>query len=454
MYKKSVNFNSIFLRLFVFTMLILETTLLSQADMIHLRDGSIVRAQVVSENESVGGERYYKIQMNNLLVWIRASAVVRVERVDDGMMNPEQAMQQLERLMQEGTARTSVQNEGNASAEEAAMDAPLAVKSIKGWAYLYENIKAVQEGNRTSLQEGQAVPFGQILIVSPNSRVTLAVGDMGEIGLESLTQIRFDKIALSITKTYEIDLLLMKGSFWIHVEEETRNWKRIKVSINSAHAILQEGTLYVDSREKTNAVDITYISGESDLSFWRTTSQGPTAVSVGEKLVVSPATSQLPVEANPDIESLREKIATWNEWQPEEMVVDLSVVIPPFDTFPKYPEMPALHPYRIMIDPAMAFGAETRSLGQILKIYRDALERYRIDTGKYPEPQYGLEALFRSYNVANWKGPYVSIEVPRKDIWGTPLIYSLYTIDDRHYADVYSAGPNGRDERGLGDDIR
>src|SRR5690606_25381735 len=200
-----------------------ETTLLSQADMIHLRDGSIVRAQVVSENESVGGERYYKIQMNNLLVWIRASAVVRVERVDDGMMNPEQAMQQLERLMQEGTARTSVQNEGNASAEEAAMDAPLAVKSIKGWAYLYENIKAVQEGNRTSLQEGQAVPFGQILIVSPNSRVTLAVGDMGEIGLESLTQIRFDKIALSITKTYEIDLLLMKGSFWIHVEEETRN---------------------------------------------------------------------------------------------------------------------------------------------------------------------------------------------------------------------------------------
>ena len=253
--------------------------------------------------------------------------------------------------------------------------------------------------------------------------------------MESLTQIRFDKIAQYYK--HEIDLLLMKGSS-DSCGGGNPNWKRIRCrALLMPYYRKEPCTL---TPEKTNAVDITYISGESDLSFWRTTSQGPTAVSVGEKLVVSPATSQLPVEANPDIESLREKIATWNEWQPEEMVVDLSVVIPPFDTFPKYPEMPALHPYRIMIDPAMAFGAETRSLGQILKIYRDALERYRIDTGKYPEPQYGLEALFRSYNVANWKGPYVSIEVPRKDIWGTPLIIvsirlmtgimRMYTVPD------------------------
>jgi hypothetical protein len=39
------------------------------------------------------------------------------------------------------------------------------------------------------------------------------------------------------------------------------------------------------------------------------------------------------------------------------------------------------------------------------------------------------------------------------DAWGHPVLYHLKSDGLRHCASVYSAGPNGRDEGGAGDDI-
>ncbi|MGC9329454.1 MAG: type II secretion system protein GspG [Candidatus Hinthialibacter sp.] len=97
---------------------------------------------------------------------------------------------------------------------------------------------------------------------------------------------------------------------------------------------------------------------------------------------------------------------------------------------------------------------ETRSLGTILSIYRQALEQYKFDTGRYPSHDHGLEALIQSFDVPGWDGPYVGLDLPRRDAWGNPYVYDLYTIKGRQHPDVRSMGPNGQDDKGLGDDIR
>ena len=52
-----------------------------------------------------------------------------------------------------------------------------------------------------------------------------------------------------------------------------------------------------------------------------------------------------------------------------------------------------------------------------------ALDTFRLDIGRYPTSQEGLEALReRPSGVDRWDGPYLKKEVP-KDGWGNPFLY-------------------------------
>lgn len=78
-----------------------------------------------------------------------------------------------------------------------------------------------------------------------------------------------------------------------------------------------------------------------------------------------------------------------------------------------------------------------------------ALEAYRLDTGRYPSPEKGLDALVtRPADDARWRGPYLQKAVPL-DPWGNPY---QYTFPGRHGEfDVLSFGRDGR-IGGTGDD--
>jgi general secretion pathway protein G len=81
--------------------------------------------------------------------------------------------------------------------------------------------------------------------------------------------------------------------------------------------------------------------------------------------------------------------------------------------------------------------------------FEQALAHYRLDMGRYPTTEQGLEALLkRPPTEPKWNGPYLNKALPL-DPWGRPYVYVL----PGQYGefDLYSLGKDGR-PGGKGDD--
>ena len=78
-----------------------------------------------------------------------------------------------------------------------------------------------------------------------------------------------------------------------------------------------------------------------------------------------------------------------------------------------------------------------------------ALDQYRLDVGRYPSTEEGLQALVAAPSgEANWAGPYLRKGIP-PDPWGRPYVYAQPgTHGD---IDLQSYGKDGR-EGGTGED--
>ena len=73
------------------------------------------------------------------------------------------------------------------------------------------------------------------------------------------------------------------------------------------------------------------------------------------------------------------------------------------------------------------FGQIGKSQAKVTQAQIDALQKsldqYRIDTGRYPSTQQGLNALnTRPANEPKWQGPYLAKAVP-PDPWNRAYIY-------------------------------
>lgn len=53
-----------------------------------------------------------------------------------------------------------------------------------------------------------------------------------------------------------------------------------------------------------------------------------------------------------------------------------------------------------------------------------ALDLYRLDLGKYPTTQQGLQALVVNPGIEGWDGPYLEKTAVPKDPWGKEYSYS------------------------------
>lgn len=85
-----------------------------------------------------------------------------------------------------------------------------------------------------------------------------------------------------------------------------------------------------------------------------------------------------------------------------------------------------------------------------------AIGEYTQDVGDYPPSEYGLKALLVNVGVRGWNGPYISPQSNLLDPWGEEYIYELKRSkrSGNLYVELRSRGPNRRDDRGRGDDIR
>jgi general secretion pathway protein G len=73
-----------------------------------------------------------------------------------------------------------------------------------------------------------------------------------------------------------------------------------------------------------------------------------------------------------------------------------------------------------------------------ITLLEQALEQFRLDAGRYPTSQEGLQALQANPgNVTGWEGPYLKKDIPR-DPWGSP--YQYKSPGDHGDFDLWSLG--------------
>lgn len=74
--------------------------------------------------------------------------------------------------------------------------------------------------------------------------------------------------------------------------------------------------------------------------------------------------------------------------------------------------------------------------------FEKALDQYRLDTGRYPATELGLNALLvRPNNEPKWNGPYLKKAVPL-DPWGNP--YQYKSPSDKGDFEIVSYGKDGQ----------
>ena len=80
-----------------------------------------------------------------------------------------------------------------------------------------------------------------------------------------------------------------------------------------------------------------------------------------------------------------------------------------------------------------------------IELLGTALDSFRLDVGRYPSQQEGLDVLVnRPANLTTWSGPYLRKRLLPKDAWGRDFIYEVPPHKGGVGYDLYSLGPSGK----------
>jgi general secretion pathway protein G len=109
-------------------------------------------------------------------------------------------------------------------------------------------------------------------------------------------------------------------------------------------------------------------------------------------------------------------------------------------------------------------GAEKNTTMLLLQQIGTALDTYRLNMGRYPTEEQGLDALLTKPTFENerlgdkWNGPYLKPGTKIEDAWGNKIKYEVVdTTDDTTTKNavpfkLYSLGPDGQPD--TADDIK
>jgi len=95
-------------------------------------------------------------------------------------------------------------------------------------------------------------------------------------------------------------------------------------------------------------------------------------------------------------------------------------------------------------------GAKSKTAGIQIRDFEQALELYKLDVGRFPRSEEGLEALVRAPSGAKgWNGPYLKKSELPDDPWGNPFAYRY--PGQNGGIDIVSLGADGQ-PGGQGED--
>lgn len=89
--------------------------------------------------------------------------------------------------------------------------------------------------------------------------------------------------------------------------------------------------------------------------------------------------------------------------------------------------------------PKLGKGKQAAAKAQI-ELLGQALDQFRLDVGRYPTTQEGLNALVTNPGLERWDGPYLKKDVP-KDPWDRP--YHYQSPGEHGEYDLFSYGRDG-----------
>ncbi|MGY3439866.1 MULTISPECIES: type II secretion system major pseudopilin GspG [unclassified Marinovum] len=89
-------------------------------------------------------------------------------------------------------------------------------------------------------------------------------------------------------------------------------------------------------------------------------------------------------------------------------------------------------------------GAKTDAAKLQIDRLAGVLDVYRLDAGRYPSSDEGLQALLtQPSDVARWRGPYIDGEDALVDPWGTRFAYEVPGENGRPYS-IITRGADGQ----------
>jgi general secretion pathway protein G len=90
--------------------------------------------------------------------------------------------------------------------------------------------------------------------------------------------------------------------------------------------------------------------------------------------------------------------------------------------------------------PKLGKGKQSAAKAQV-ELLGQALDHFRLDVGRHPTTQEGLNALVINPGVEKWDGPYLKKEMPQ-DPWGKSYHYQSPGTHGGDY-DLFSYGRDG-----------
>lgn len=87
-------------------------------------------------------------------------------------------------------------------------------------------------------------------------------------------------------------------------------------------------------------------------------------------------------------------------------------------------------------------GAKTKTTKVQVRDFEQALEVFKLDVGRFPSNEEGLDALVRQPgNLTGWNGPYLRRNQIPQDAWNRPYHYRF--PGERSMIDIFSLGADG-----------
>jgi hypothetical protein len=274
---------------------------------------------------------------------------------------------------------------------------------------------------------------------------------VAKLGLDAGARLRVATVGFEPdTFVYRFETGLPKGTLWADILS-LGGLRKVKLIIEGTQIFLNKRLV---AFRVSPGGDMEIVPLTDSISLTDSGGRRVPRVSPGERWI---ARAGVPGgEIFPDAEWERD-LRVWNDWdawQPEVLAMDWQPVLPPLQPHLVFDAVAPVFPWEIPVDSSLIVPPEVRSLAEVISAYLDAIRAYRRDTGSYPPQTDWIQPLIQDPGIPGWKGPYIAPDLPGVDLWGRPLVYEVFRDGERILVDVRSRGPDGDDDRGLGDDIR